>query len=232
MTPPLEQLLEWQRDGTARIEAAVAGLPDNEFTQPCGLPGWQRSHLVAHLARNADALVHLLDWAATGVPTPMYTDARQRARDIEDGGRHSPSALRDDLLTAHKRYADAVAALPAPAWSAMVRSAQGRDIPASDVPWLRVREVWIHLVDLHCGHMMAGLPVDLVTALLDDVTTTLGRKPDAPSVTLESGDGRWSIGASPAVTVRGTPAALLGWLTGRGDGAGLDGPLPVLPRWL
>ncbi|MBI0319198.1 mycothiol maleylpyruvate isomerase, partial [Streptomyces javensis] len=34
------------------------------------------------------------------------------------------------------------------------------------------------------------------------------------------------------VTVTGSPAALLGWLTGRTDGADLscpDGPLPVLP---
>ena len=235
MTPPLARSLGWLAEGTDRVESAVAALSDAELGETSGLPGWRRTHVVAHLARNADALGNLLDWAATGVPNPMYADPEQRQRDIDTGAAQPLPALRDDLLAADKRLADALAALPDPAWRAGVRSAKGRDIPATEVPWLRVREVWVHLADLHCGRTMRDLPADLVAALLDDATATLGRNPATPPVTLVSHAGRWATGPSPATTVTGSPEALLGWLIGRDTGADLDPgatELPVLPPWL
>ena len=235
MTPPLSRSLGWLAEGTDRVEAAVAALSDDELAEASGLPGWRRTHVVAHLARNADALGNLLDWAATGVPNPMYSDPGQRQRDIDTGATRPPGALRDDLATSDNRLAEALAALPDAAWQATARSAKGRDIPATEVPWLRVREVWVHLVDLHCGRTMDDLPADLVTALLDDATSTLDRNPATPAVALVSHAGRWTTGASPASTVTGSPEALLGWVIGRDGGTGLDsGPaaLPVLPPWL
>lgn len=235
MTPPLTRSLGWLAEGTDRVEAAVSALSDGELGDASGLPGWRRTHVVAHLARNADALGNLLDWAATGVPNPMYSDPDQRQRDIDTGATRLPGVLRDDLTTSDKRLAEALAALPDAAWQATVRSAKGRDIPATELPWLRVREVWVHLVDLHCGRTMGDLPADLVTALLDDATATLGRNPATPAVALVSQAGRWTTGASPASTVTGSPEALLGWVIGRTGGEGLDsGPaaLPVLPAWL
>ncbi|QRP49072.1 maleylpyruvate isomerase family mycothiol-dependent enzyme [Amycolatopsis sp. FDAARGOS 1241] len=231
MTPDLSRLLAWQHDGTARLEAAVAALSDEQLLQPCALPGWRRTHLVAHLARNADALVNLLDWAATGHPNPMYADVDQRTRDIEASAAQPLADLRQDLLSADKRYADAIEALPDHAWATRVRSALGRDIPATDVPWLRVREVWIHLVDLAGEPTFADLPADLVTALLTDVATAFNRKPGAPGLRLIAEDKVWTIG-SPSTTIRGPAPALLGWLTGRSTGAELNGPLPTLPPWL
>jgi maleylpyruvate isomerase len=61
-----------------------------------------------------------------------------------------------------------------------------------------------------------------------------------PPVSLDAGEqGRWRYGRedpgdAEVVTVRGTPAALLGWVSGRSDGADLDaGPngLPELGNW-
>lgn len=238
VTARLDRRLAWLAEGTTVVEQAVAGLSDSELAEPSALPGWRCTHLVAHLARNADALVNLLDWAATGVPNPMYAGPGARDRDIETGAGQSPDALRADLLAADARLAKAIADLPAAAWAARVQSAQGRDIPASDVPWLRVREVWLHSVDLGRGSV-TDLPADLVAALLTDVTRTLGGKPGAPAVELvaEDGSGRWTIGDDPTVTVTGPPADLLGWTTGRTGGAGLRsagtaGSLPELPRWL
>jgi maleylpyruvate isomerase len=230
----LDQRLAWQDEGTRLVQQAVATA---DLTLASALPGWTRAHLVAHLARNADALVNLLAWAATGEPHPMYPAPGQRERDIETGATRPPDTLRADLLAANARLAAATGALPAAAWSARVRSARGRDIPAGDVPWLRVREVWLHLVDFGGRWTVHDLPADLVPALLTDVTATLGGAPDAPSVALVAHDesGRWPIGTAPTSTVTGPPAALLGWATGRTSGTGLrtDGPaLPALPRWL
>lgn len=233
----LERLLSWQDEGTDQIEKAVATLTDAELAQPSALPDWSRAHVVAHLARNADALVNLLTWARTGVESPMYPEAGQRDRDIETTALLPPARLRADLLAANARLAGATAELPAGAWRARVRSAQGRDIPAADVPWLRVRELWIHLVDLGGRWTFDDLPADLVEALLGDVTSTMDQKPATPAVALvATGAGEWTIGpATPVVTVTGSPADLLGWLIGRTPGAGLAssaGDLPTLARWL
>ena len=237
MVPPLERLLSWQDEGTDRIEKAVGALTDAELAQPSVLPGWSRAHVVAHLARNADALVNLLAWARTGIESPMYPEPGQRESDIETTVLLPPAELRTDLLAANARLARATAELPAGAWQARVRSAQGRDIPAGDVPWLRVRELWIHLVDLGGRWTFDDLPADLVVALLADVASTMDRKPTTPAVALvATGAGDWTIGpAAPAVTVTGPPADLLGWLTGRTAGTGLTssaGELPTLARWL
>jgi maleylpyruvate isomerase len=234
MVPPLERLLAWQDEGTDLVEKAVAALTDAELDQPSALPGWRRAHVVAHLARNADALVNLLTWARTGVESPMYPEPGQRERDIVGTVLQPPADLRADLLAANARLATATQRTPAAAWQARVRSAQGRDIPAGDVPWLRTREVWIHLVDLGGRWTFDDLPAELVVALLADIASTLDRKPTAPAVTLVAdGAGEWTIGpAAPTVTVTGSPAALLAWIAGRSTGAGLTGALPTLPRWL
>ncbi|HKT01513.1 MAG TPA: hypothetical protein VJT31_18475, partial [Rugosimonospora sp.] len=111
------------------------------------------------------------------------------------------------------------------AWRAEVRSALGRSIPATEIPWLRVREVWLHAVDLAAGVQVEDLHPGLVDALLDDVTATLCRRPDRPPVRLVATDRdrTWLDGPTDLTA----PAArLLAWATGR-EAA----PVP-LPRWL
>ena len=48
------------RDATDRLLTAAAKLDNAGVTQPSRLPGWSRGHVLAHLARNADALVNVL----------------------------------------------------------------------------------------------------------------------------------------------------------------------------
>lgn len=98
-------MLERAAKGTAAFEAAVHWLTDSGLTRPSYLPGWSRAHVVAHVARNADALVNLMTWARTGVETPMYASADRRANEIEDGARQPVGELREDLLAADGRLA-------------------------------------------------------------------------------------------------------------------------------
>ncbi|WP_424893821.1 maleylpyruvate isomerase N-terminal domain-containing protein [Streptomyces sp. SAI-218] len=56
MSGPPEGMLEWAAKGTAAFEAAVDGVTDAGLTAASCLPGWSRAHVVAHVARNADAL--------------------------------------------------------------------------------------------------------------------------------------------------------------------------------
>ncbi|MGH3164660.1 MAG: maleylpyruvate isomerase N-terminal domain-containing protein, partial [Trebonia sp.] len=61
-----EQALDWMRDGTERLLADLARLPDDALDAPSTLPGWDRRYLVSHIAANAEALRNLVHWARTG----------------------------------------------------------------------------------------------------------------------------------------------------------------------
>ena len=63
-------------------------------------------------------------------------------------------------------------------WATEVRTAQGRTVPATEIPWLRAREVCVHAVDLDLGITFADLPEDFLTALCDDVVAKRGGVPD------------------------------------------------------
>ncbi|MFD3621220.1 maleylpyruvate isomerase family mycothiol-dependent enzyme [Streptomyces sp. NPDC058676] len=236
MTEP-ERVLGWVEDGQYRLRQAVDALREDAVTEPSALPGWTRGHLLTHLARNADALVNLLTWARTGIPTPMYTSPDQRVTDIEAGAGRPLADQRADVRESAARFRKATDALSADAWSATVVSAQGREIPASEVPWLRAREVWIHLVDLRVGVDMDALPPEFAWALVRDVAGWLSARvePGIGAELVAEGHGTVVLGTpAPGVTVTGPPYALAAWLTGRGSTQELrvTGGLPDLPRWL
>ena len=230
------KVLGWVEDGQHRLQQATDALPPTAVAEPSALPGWTRGHLLTHLARNADALVNLLTWARTGIPTPMYTSPDQRATDIEAGAGRPLAEQQADVRESAARFAEAAGALTDDAWSATVTSGQGREIPASEVPWLRAREVWIHLVDLRVGVGMNALPPDLAWALVRDVAGWMSARvaPDTGAELTADGHGTVVLGTpSPSGgTVSGPPYALAAWLTGRGGTEELRGELPKLPRWL
>lgn len=185
------------------------------------------------MARNADALVNLLDWARTGVETPMYPSAEARAAGIQETARQSVIELRADYDAAAARLGKAFAALPDDAWTAPIRTAQGRPVTAEEVPWMRCRENWVHSVDLGTG--FRTVPADVLAALVDDVVAMWARRGESPDLRVVAEDigRRWGE-ADASVTVSGSLPALAGWLTGRTDPAALqfDGRVPSLPAWL
>src|SRR5215470_8810861 len=89
-----EQALEWVTDGTRRRLGALAKLADAELDEPTLLPGWNRRHLLSHVANNASALRNLVHWAKTGQERPMYASSEQRAADIAAGASAPASELR------------------------------------------------------------------------------------------------------------------------------------------
>lgn len=223
--------LPWMREGTAHLLGIVEKLGDEAFAEPSTLPGWTRAHVVGHVARNAEALHRLTTWAGTGEETPMYADQEQRAAEIERSSRLPPATHRDDLTRTAEALDRALSALTPEQWQAQVRSALGRAIPAAEVPWMRIREVWLHAVDLGAGATLDDLPHGVVDLLLDDVTAVLSAKEGCPALELVASDRErvWNLGAAQAGgTVTDTAANLAGWLTGRSR----RDDRPVLPRWL
>ncbi|MGI5218714.1 maleylpyruvate isomerase family mycothiol-dependent enzyme [Nocardia sp. CA-290969] len=174
--------LEWVEHGTALFTAQVARLDEHTMTQPCALPGWTRKHLVAHVAANADALGNLVHWARTGERTPMYASAQQRTADIEAGAKRSATDLTDWLNASVRKLGVAMDALTGEQWRTDIVTAQGRTVPATEIPWLRAREVCVHAVDLGTGTTFADLPDDFLAALVADIQGKrgLGEVPGGP----------------------------------------------------
>ena len=212
-----QRTLAWMNDGTERLLADLAGLPDEALTAPTALPGWTRRHLLAHLAANAGALRNLVYWARTGEERRMYASQQQRDADIAAGAERPAGELRAWVQSSAAALAADLDSLPGPAWEATVITAQGVTRTAEQIPWMRVREVYVHAVDLAAGTAFADLPADFLAALLDDVTarrSALG----GPALAVAASDtgGRWEVAGSGApVPVTAPLAALAAWLTGR-----------------
>ncbi|HKS44512.1 MAG TPA: maleylpyruvate isomerase family mycothiol-dependent enzyme [Amycolatopsis sp.] len=225
--------LPWMREGTTRLLDLVTTLDDTGLRAASGLPGWSRAHVVGHLARNAEALTRLATWARTGIENPMYADPGQRADEIEQSASLPAAELRRQLRATADVLDTALSSLTTAQWSAPVRSALGRRIPAAEIPWMRIREVWLHAADLTATPSLASMPDGALDLLLDDTTTTLSRKPDCPAVVVAPGDRdrTWRLQPDiPAADTITAPAAeIAGWLTGRLPGRP---GWPPLPRWL
>jgi maleylpyruvate isomerase len=226
----------WTAQGTELFLGALSRTGDAELTGRTSLPGWTGRHLVAHVAANAEALLNLVHWAATGDESPMYASPQQRDRDIEAGSRLPPSELRRWAEQSAGRLAVATEALSDEQWSRPVRTAQGRTVPASEVPWLRAREVMVHTVDLDPTLGFWALPEDFLRALVDDV---VGRRSataqQALLVRTDDGQSSWEVlGPGLPTEVRGSLPSVAAYLAGRG-GAGVQSPsgdVPDLPPWL
>jgi maleylpyruvate isomerase len=148
---------------------AVDSLSDASFTEPTSLPGWTRAHVIAHVHSNAEALRRLVGWARTGEESRMYASPAHRSEEIERGARLDPGELRALVHESARALADDLAGLTAVQLDNTVITGQGRSIAASEIPWLRCREVGVHAVDLDAGVMFADLPDEFLAALIQDV---------------------------------------------------------------
>jgi len=234
--PRLAASLLTARRGTAYFSRKLAELSDDDFDAPSLLPGWSRRHIIAHVGYNARALTRLIEWAATGIETPMYGSPEQRAQEIADGATLKSIALRHLVSHSNVHLNVEWRDLAESAWQAEVRTAQGRTVPASETPWMRSREVWIHAVDLNNGGSFRDFPPEVVDRLLKEITGTWRQRGEGLDLVINPTDRNLSIavGDKPAVGLAGTAADLACWAAGRGTYGVIatTGEVPQQPRWL
>lgn len=235
MTVPADALA-WAAEGGDVFNQALAGVDDDAFGAPGTLPGWTTGHVVAHVAYNAQALQRLVHWARTGEKTPMYASFDARNAEIDRGSTLPPAELRSLARDTDAALRADLAGLPVTAWTAEVVTAQGRTVPASEVPWMRTREAWIHAVDLGTGVGFDRFPAHMVDRLLTELAgqrAAAGRGP-ALVLTATDRDRTWTVDGDDPVHVTGPAAGLARWLTGRGtaDVTAEPGALPDIGRWL
>ncbi|WND38180.1 maleylpyruvate isomerase family mycothiol-dependent enzyme [Streptomyces sp. BB1-1-1] len=215
------------RDATERLLTAVGKLDNASVTESSRLPGWTRGHVLAHLARNADALVNVFEGR------PMYVSGEARDADIERDAPRPLDAQLADVRESAARLQDAWA-VPGD-WSRTVELRNGITDSASRVPFRRWVEVELHHVDLGIGYELEDLPAEFTERETEFLAARFAGHPDVPPTRLTDGTRAWSTGreaSAPEVTVTGPPADLLGWLAGRREGTALStegGPLPSLP---
>jgi maleylpyruvate isomerase len=225
------------RRASAALFDTVDALNETTMHGPSRLPDWTRGHVVSHLARNADGLVNLLSWARTGIESPMYASQADREADIQEGAHRLAQVQQEDLRAAAERFAMATEVMSESDWEATVTNWQGRSLPVSMVPWMRLTEVLVHHVDLNSGcdfDRIVELTGEQIEPFIDYVVTRYAGRADVPplrlTIELPTGDDRtWLLGecGDPA-DVRTAAATALAWLTGRDRMSGL----PRLPAWL
>jgi maleylpyruvate isomerase len=237
--PELLQALLQARHGTAFFARKLNELSDAELDGASLLPGWSRRHITAHVGYNARAIARLIEWAATGVETPMYASTTVRDHEIDFGATLSPIALRHlfDHSAVHLNveWRD----LPAESWHHKVRTIQGREVPATETVWMRTREVWVHAVDLDNGAAFRDIPVPVLERLLRDITGAwkargtdkdLVLKVDGAQHLSELGD----LDSNNPEIVSGSLADITAWAGGR-PAAGIASnkqEKPIAPHWI
>ncbi|HET8916257.1 MAG TPA: maleylpyruvate isomerase family mycothiol-dependent enzyme [Propionibacteriaceae bacterium] len=225
-TTQLETLRGLVTTATQRLLGDTISVAEEQWRAPSRLPGWTRGHVATHIARHADALVRLAQWARTGERRDMYPSPEHRGNDIEAGSPRSGLELQIDLDTSAGRLSAAFDELDgADAWDSMVEMTGGMKMPARLLPLARLLEVVIHHVDLDIGYEITDIDTQTAEWLLEWSTFRLRDRDGFPRLHLTSDTGfTTTVGsAGEPIAVGGGSTQLLGWLLGRTDASALTG---------
>lgn len=169
----------------------------------------------------------------------MYATPTKRDEEIQFGATLPPDAIRSlhDHTVARLRAAWDEA--DENGWSAEVRTAQGRTVPAEETLWMRAREVWIHAVDLGKTAGFSDFPEEVLTTLFSEIPGKWRSAGTGHGLVLVDTDHGTEVEVLPPdggerVEISGALPGLVRWATGRGIGfvEASTGDVPAPPRWL
>jgi maleylpyruvate isomerase len=101
----------------------------------------------------------------------MYSSGTQRTGDIKTGSSLPPHELRSLVRRSARELAASFDSLTPAMWEHKVVTAQGRTVPASELVWMRFREVAVHAIDLDTGISFGDLPPEAVAKLVHEIVT-------------------------------------------------------------
>ncbi len=146
------QLSDQIDQATQRLLDAARVIPEPDLRAPSLLPGWTRAHVLAHLARGADAMRNLLIGARSGQARPAYASAEAREAAVESGATVKTDELMADLADSAMALRAIARQLPDDGWQVPVRVLDSRPFPASQLLVQRLVEVELHHCDLGIGY--------------------------------------------------------------------------------
>jgi len=203
------------RDATERLIAHLDAVPPDRLAAPSLLPGWTRTHVVAHLAGNALSHVRMLDGCLAGEVRAQYEDGREAREAAIDALAADPAAAVEEHRRACAELDDRWQRMGPEHWQRDVLRLDRGPEPATGLAWARWREVEMHRVDLELGYEPADWAPGFSRRLLEELLERTG------------------MHALVRERVQGPDAAVAAWLSGRSDGADLEvrGDLPTPPPW-
>jgi maleylpyruvate isomerase len=228
--------LDHLADAGRRLTRSVDGLHADDWDADSLLPGWNRAHVVAHLALNGEALSGVLAGVLDDEPVPMYASGEAREQDIEELAHADHADLRERLLASLTTFTDTVRAVPDDAWSARFeRTPGGPTFPLDAVPLMRVREIEIHHADLGLAYTAEDWPTSFAEVVVDGMVRRLEPEPGFRVTPLDS-ERTWDVGVvrDEGMVVTGPVAHLAWWLTGRPPSEQVTssrGELPTIGGW-
>jgi maleylpyruvate isomerase len=232
---PLTHLTELAA-AEACLAADLAGRDQSWASYPSGLPGWSRAHVVAHLVGNADGLVNLATWAASGHETPMYPSADARAADIGRRAAQPWDDLAREVSASSTRLEAALTALHEPVAARNLRLGSGAPVSVVDLAAIRIREIEIHRVDLAAEYQPVDWSGPFTGRTLDQLTPFFRNQRSVGVQVLRSVDtGTGWVVSDHGPDLIGTEADLLAWLIGRPHGplhTSDASPVPDAPIWV
>ena len=159
MDPALQPLADQIDFASQRLLGTARIIDDSDLREPSLLPGWTRAHVLAHLARGADALRNLMIGVRTGQPKAAYLSREARDADLETSARQTRGDLLDDLAAASNAFRTVSRLLPDEAWATEIDWVPHLDpFPARELLIRRLVDVELHHVDLGAGYTAADWP--------------------------------------------------------------------------
>lgn len=174
---------------TQRLIDTARIITEPDLRAPSLLPGWTRAHVLAHLARGADAMRNLLVGVRSGHERPAYVSAEARQADIEHGAGMRADELMADLADSAMALRTMARQLPDEGWQVPVRILDSAPFPADQLLTRRLVEVELHHCDLGAGYGPADWPAAFAAMELaepmrsqraDRLTSTRKAEPLAP----------------------------------------------------
>jgi maleylpyruvate isomerase len=146
------QLSDQIDDATQRLLGTARVMAEPDLRQLSLLPGWTRAHVLAHLARSADAMRNLLIGARSGRSRPAYVGAEAREAAIQQGADLKAKELMADVAGSAMAFRAITRQLSDDAWQFPVRILDSAAFPAAHLLTRRLVEVELHHCDLGAGY--------------------------------------------------------------------------------
>ncbi|WP_435736377.1 maleylpyruvate isomerase family mycothiol-dependent enzyme [Cellulosimicrobium sp. PMB13] len=204
--PDVDAVRDDARAALAAVTRSAGSLDAAALAAPSLLPGWSRSHVLAHVTAIGEAMARQAERAAAGELVEVYDGgAEGREAGIQSGARRTVVEHAAALTALAERLE---AAWPAPGsagWEAPVSYRDGTVVDALVAWW---REVRLHAVDLDTGIGIGTWPPALAAHLLDFLAVRL---PQGVAVDLDTSSAQTRAGT----TVTGSLLDVAAWLAGR-----------------
>jgi maleylpyruvate isomerase len=215
------------------VMATVTSLADDELSKPTKCKGWTRAHVIAHLARGADAMTNLATWAVTGQETPAYESREKRDVDIEATAKLPAAELAAALEQANARLLEAFQTLKDGLQVQTLPTLFSGEINALSLPARRTTELIVHHDDLDTTWEWHEADPEAILDAIEVCVRRLQANPDSPGLQIIAGEGEeWTVGDG-SYRIEGYYEELLPFLAREQVEEGLqyEGELPKLPPW-